>query len=294
MNNLILYFFSLILISSPLFSQLRPGEFIEYTINTNSQDLLEHDPDYFSYINWSKGTMVTEYYVPITYQDANIGRNIINLSEKLKEKLTEFVLEKITMVRVSSVFFLNDFFKNDKEIQHKVLSIVHNLSIENSMVKNSQFYGRITLPFFGSNSITEYLYKNIRYKEVTNYLQPETASSQFYDTLIIDMVMFPQYKASLMPNIIDHQGNVIHGVETVNPELLKMQGPVHYVTSITEAFNHPIRGKRVAYILPKSPIGTLFSDIILFEQDVKNIFSQKRTLNNLRQGKVIIIVPKEQ
>ena len=70
-------------------------------------------------------------------------------------------------------------------------------------------------------------------------------------------------------------------------------GPIQFVTSITEALKHPIRGNKVAYILPKSTVGASSSDIVLFEEDVLRIFGQQRTINQLKKGRVIVIVPKE-
>ncbi len=276
-----------------MYSQLKPGTFSEYSDNEKSVDMIESLPEYHSTINWTKGTVVTDYSIPITYNDLNIGRNMGDLLEQLKEKIIQFTIGAVIKIRVSSVFSFNDFFQNNEVIRFKVLSILYSLPIENSVVKDSIMFGRVTVPLFGPNSLTESLYQNIRFKEVTNYLVKETAGTQNYDTLIIDMVMFPQFTASLMPRILDHKGEVIYSIETIEPEVLSSNGPVQFVTSITEALNHPIRGNKVAYILPKSTVGASSSDIALFEEDVLRIFGQQRTINQLKKGRVIVIVPRE-
>ena len=276
-----------------MFSQLKPGTFLEYSDNEESVDMVESLPEYQSVINWTKGIVVTDYSVPITYNDLNIGRNMGDLLDQLKEKIIQFTIGAVIKIRVSSVFSFNDFFQNNEAIRFKVLSILYSLPIENSVVKNSTMFGRVTVPLFGSNSLTEPLYQNIRFKEVTNYLTKETAATQNYDTLIIDMVMFPQFTASLMPRILDHKGEVVYSIETIEPEILYNNGPIQFVTSITEALKHPIRGNKVAYILPKSTVGASSSDIVLFKEDVLRIFGQQRTINQLKKGRVIVIVPKE-
>ena len=279
--------------SSLIYSQLKPGTFIEYSDNKESVDMIESLPEYYSTINWTKGILVTDYSIPITYNDRNIGRNMGDLLEQLKEKIIQFTTGAVIKIRVSSVFTFNDFFQNNESIRFKVLSILYSLPIKNSIIKDSTMFGKVTVPLFGTNSLTEPLYQNIRFKEVTNYLTRETAGTQNYDTLIIDMVMFPQFKASLMPRILDHKGEVIYSIETVEPEILNDNGPIQFVTSITEALNHPMRGNKIAYILPKSTVGSSSSDIALFEEDVLRIFGQQRTINKLKKGKVIVIVPKE-
>ncbi len=274
---------------TPHHAQLSPGSFVQYTEERSEVDMIEKFPEYHSYINWTTGELVTDYNVPITYDDPNIGRQMGNLIENLQEKIIRFTIGALIKIRISSVFTINNFFDRDENIRFGILSTLYSLSIENPIVKNSKIYGTVSFPFYGTNSITERLYQNTRSMEITNFLQRETVDSQYYDTLIIDTVMFPQFEASLMPRILDQNGFVIHSVSTVTPSVLKKQSPVHYVTSITEALSHPIRGKRVAYILPSSIEGT--TDIVLFNSDVQNIYGQKRTLDNLRQGKVIIIKP---
>ncbi|MDK2818830.1 MAG: hypothetical protein KFW21_05220 [Spirochaetota bacterium] len=278
---------------SMFYSQLKPGTFIEYSNEETSLDMIELYSEYHSIINWTQGTIVTEYSIPITYNDLNIGRNIGNLLERLKEKIIQFTIGAVIQIRVSSIFSFNDFFQNNETIRFKVLSILYSLPIENSVVKNSTMFGKVTVPLFGSNSLTESLYQNILYKEVTNYLTKETTSSQYYDTLIIDMIMFPQFKPSLMPKILDHTGEVVYSIETIEPDVLYNQGPIQFVTSITEALKHSMRGSRIAYILPKAVAGNTSSEIILFEEDVLKIFGQQRTLDQLKKGKVILIIPKE-
>ena len=279
--------------NSNIYSQLKPGVFVEYSDNEESVDMVESLPEYHSIINWTKGIVVTDYSVPITYNDLNIGRNMGDLLDQLKEKIIQFTIGAVIKIRVSSVFSFNDFFQNNETIRFKVLSILYSLPIENSVVKDSTMFGRVTVPLFGPNSLTESLYQNIRFKEVTNYLTKETAATQNYDTLIIDMVMFPQFTASLMPRILDHKGEVVYSIETIEPAILYNNGPIQFVTSITEALNHPIRGNKVAYILPKSTVGASSSDIALFEEDVLKIFGQQRTINQLKKGRVIVIVPRE-
>jgi len=278
--------------TSLIYSQLKPGTFTEYSDNEESVDMIESLPEYYSTINWTKGTLVTDYSIPITYNDINIGRNMGDLLDQLKEKIIQFTTGAVIKIRVSSVFSFNDFFQNNESIRFKVLSILYSVPIKNSVIKDSTMFGKVTVPLFGTNSLTETLYQNIRFKEVTNYLTRETAGTQNYDTLIIDMVMFPQFKASLMPRILDHKGEVVYSIETVELDILNDKGPIQFVTSITEALNHPIRGNKIAYILPKSTVGSSSSDIALFEEDVLRIFGQQRTIDQLKKGKVIVIVPK--
>ena len=297
MKNNYKYFLLLIcafcLSTSLIYGQLKPGTFTEYSENEKPVDMIESLPEYYSSINWTKGIIVTDYSIPITYNDRNIGRNMGDLLERLKEKIIQFTTSAVIKIRVSSVFSFNDFFQNNEVIRFKVLSILYSLPVENSVVKGSTMFGRVTVPLFGTNSLTEPLYQNIRFREVTNYLTKETAGTQNYDTLIIDMVMFPQFQASLMPRILDHKGEVIYSIETIEPEILNEKGPVQFVTSITEALNHPMRGDKAAYILPKSTIGSSASDIELFEEDVRRIFGQQRTINQLKKGRVIVIIPRE-
>ncbi len=288
------YCFFLLLLVSTSHAQLRPGEFVQYTDSVQreiAKDMIEYLPEYYSYINWSEGVLVTDFSVPITYNDRNVGRNHLNLSDKLKERILQYMLGAINKIRVSSVFTLGDIFDRSQHTRLHVMSIIYDRPLENAITINSQMQGQISLPLFGKNSVTSLLYQNILSHSVTNYLQRETIATQTYDTLIIDMIMFPNFRASLTPRILSPKGEVIHSIETVNQDILQKQSAVHYVTSITEALNHPSTGEKISYILPSSIDGALLSDIVLFEEDVNDLFSQQRTIDNLKKGKVIIIMP---
>ncbi len=292
MINKALLFFLMICAIKNVYTQLKPGDFADYSdrvADSLSRDLIENLDGYHSYVNWSKGELVSEFNIPITYNDRNIGRNNHNLTEKLKERILQFLIGAVTKVRVSSAYDLEDVFQRDQNAQVYVLSILYDRHLENAVIKNSRMQGRISVPLYGDDSITTSLYQNIRRINSTHTVNRETAGTPIYDSLLIDMVMFPNFQAALSPRITDQQGNLIHSIETVNPNILGAQSSVHYVTSITEALSHPSAGRNVAYILPDSIEGG--SDIVLFDEDVDRIFGQQRTLNSIKNGNVIVIVP---
>lgn len=275
---------------TPLSAQLRPG-----TIGTNPSytkdetDLIEPIPDYKSYINWTKGKLVIEHALPVLYFDPNVGRGVVNSSTRLEERLFVYAYQALTQMRVSSFLTIEDYFLRNKEIRENLLASLYSLPAENMVIKQSMVNGTLVFPLYGPKSISEPFYKNIKNQEITNYLTNKSSIESYYDTLIIDMVMFKDFKPSLMPRILDQKGHLVHGVETVEKSVLNQQGPVHYVTSITEALKHPSRGKKVAYLLPADIEGATLSDIVLFDTDVERVFSQKRSVDFFRKGKVIII-----
>lgn len=294
MKKLLIFIFLLPL--NFLHTQLSPSSFLKTVTQlpqTNTNNMIEHLTNYFSYVDWTEGTLVTEFCIPITYNDKNIGRNNHNLTDKLKERIIQYMLGAIPKIRLSSSFTLHDIFQRHQNIKLNTLSLVYARPLENTIITNSKIKGRMTLSLFGTNSISSLLYKNITQQKITNYLQKETTGTQIYDTLIIDTIMFPHFNPSISPSILDLKGNVIHSVSTVDPKILSTHNSVHFVTSITEALHHPATGSRVAYILPDSINGTLSTDITLFQEDVQKIFGQQRTLNNLKQGNIIIIIPKK-
>ncbi|MGL4561402.1 MAG: hypothetical protein ACRCV0_03830 [Brevinema sp.] len=277
-----------------LFAQFNPNSFYKYIDNSNSlksNDVVQYFPEYHSYINWTKAELVTEYAIPVTYSDPNIGRNVTTLAERLKKHLSTFIFSALKKVQVTSIFVIEDILKRNQRINTHLLSTMYSLTPQNPVIKDSYIKAQMTLPLYGQNSLSEPFFTRIKSTQVTNYLQKETVSSFYYDTLIIDMIMFEKFKPSLMIKIIDQKSNILHSVETLNQEALTKRGPVYFVSSLTEAFNHPARGKSVAYVMPENISGIYSSDIVLFNTDAKRIFSQQRTLNALQDGKVIIIMP---
>lgn len=271
-----------------IYTLFRPGTFPEINADQKPTDVIESYSDYYSYINWSTGKMITEYSVPITYDDPNIGRNVANVTQKLKNELLVFAARAITQIKVSSLFIVNNYFTRDESVRSQLLSLLYGLEVENSVIEKSTIKGNLVFPLYGEKGISSSFYKNIKPEVVTNFLKKDKLN-RYYDTLIIDMVMFKNFNMSLMPRILSQKGQLVHGVETVDPKILQKQGPVHYASSITEALNHPARGKRIAYVLPAEPSGTFNSDIILFDSDIEDLFSQQRSIDNFKQGRVIVI-----
>lgn len=276
------------------YSQLTPSSFLATAptlVDTNNNNMKEYLTNYHTQIDWTKGLMTTEFCIPITYNDRNIGRNNQNITDKLKERVLQFVLGAIPFVRLSSDFTLNDAFQRDKKIQLSTLSLVYEHPLENIIVTNSKIKGQINIALVGSNSIASLLYNYINPTDVTNHLRKEEVDTKIYDTVIIDTIMFPGFQPALNSRLLDSQGKTLHSINTLNRSALTNQSSVHFVTSITEALQHPATGGSVSYILPKSVAGTLSSDLILFPEDVIDIFGQQRTINNLKKGNVIVIIP---
>ncbi|MGL5255140.1 MAG: hypothetical protein ACRC9L_09145 [Brevinema sp.] len=290
--------------ATPSFAQLRPGQFGTNTIYYNplrpgvfgensfstreKTDLIEDMPQYYSYINWSKGELVTEYRLPLTYSSANIGMNVSISSSRLKEELLIHASRALNQVKVSSFLTIKDIFERDEAIRNNLMASLYGLSVNDAIIEKSQIKGSISFKLYGRNSISEPFYQNIKSSVVTNYLT-NTPLEISYDTIIIDLVMFKSFRPSLSTRIINQQGDLVHGIETLAPGVNKKQSAVHYVSSITAALNHPIKGKRVAYILPAEVNGASLSDIVLFDEDLRRIFSTQRSLDALRQGNVIVI-----
>lgn len=270
-------------------SLLRPGSFgLAPSYTREEGDLVEELPGYKSYINWSRGELITEYNVPITYQDPNVGRSVVNSSSRLKDELLVYASQALGQIKASAYLTLDDYFNRNEDVRNNLLQSLYGLSVKNAVIDKSQMKGSLAFPLYGAGSVSVPFYRNIKSGAVTNYIVRSTLEN-YYDTLIIDLVMFPGFSPSLMPRILNQKGELIHGVETVDLSVLQKQGPVHYVTSITKALAHPARGKKIAYIFPADLSGPKLSDIVLFDADVERLFSHQRSVNSYRAGNVIII-----
>ncbi|MGL5721814.1 MAG: hypothetical protein ACRCY4_05385 [Brevinema sp.] len=288
----------------PVFTQLRPGQFGTNTVYYNplrpgvfgesafstreKTDLIEEMPRYYSYINWSKGELVTEYRLPLAYGSANIGMNVSTSSARLKEELLIHASRALNKVKVSSFLTIEDIFEREEPIRNNLMASLYGLSVNDAVIEKSQIKGSMSFKLYGRNSISEPFYQNIKSSVVTNYLTNSSLDVS-YDTLIIDLVMFKGFRPSLSTRILNQQGELVHGIETLAPGVSQKQSAVHYVSSITAALNHPMKGKRVAYILPAEVSGSSLSDIVLFDDDLRRIFSQQRSLDAFRQGHVIVV-----
>lgn len=278
-TNLILFFtliINLLFITNPVFS---------YTFSENVN------------INWKTGVIssIAEYSIKFNSQGIpinisgeksySINKIRMQAYKQARSNAIEYMVSSIRNIKVDNYHLFKDILINSTYTQQRFSELIEN------MIKTEQyptgFYSAkchaklelaqlfLTLPFkFPNNDFPKF-----------DIIKFETE----YTSLVIDTRGF-NLKPMIFPAIYDENGLEIYNRYYIDIEYGKKYGIVSYVYNESEINNSKRTGKLPFYTIAIKQ--TNGNPVIAFK-DVKKIFGSNKTLNNLKQCKVIFIIDKE-
>lgn len=253
---------------------------------------IESIEDYNSEINWTTGKVTTEVTMSITYNDPNIGRQFTEYNATIREQLRENLLSALGYLRISELFYLNDYYSRQSDIRYDIVANVENAFYYPPIINLNQYYGMVELDIFGEDGMANLFYQDIDKTSVTkyiNYLADE--EDEYYDGLIIDTISFTDYNPSIEMRIVDEDGEVLYGPETVDDDYLEEYGVCEYTTKLSHAFSSDRIGENIYYVMPIDIEGSLNTKIVIANSDAEKLFSNPDTIEQLKQGKVVVVKP---
>lgn len=137
-----------------------------------------------------------------------------------------------------------------------------------------------------------------RLKKPVDYI-----SSKPYSGIIIDArgkipvhgeYMKEQVEPSFFPRIFTEEMEIIYEKNMVDPSFSRKKGSVHYDYSDDESRYNNLVGNNPLHILAKESYGQNRSDLIIKKNDALKILCIPENLELLKQGKVVILLDKDQ
>jgi hypothetical protein len=110
-----------------------------------------------------------------------------------------------------------------------------------------------------------------------------------YSSLIID-ARGEMKDPVLLPSIVDQDGLEIYGKRYINPAYMLKKGMAVYCLSESEAKHHAYAGDRPYFA---RAVGTVPGGCIISNRDKRRILGHKKTVEKLKQCRVIIIIDPE-
>ncbi len=252
--------------------------------------MIEQIPGLDAEIDWTRGILRVKAEVFSSIPQANIGRFYDGIQNELIELLQSRLSKAVTFVKLSKDFSVYDYYNAYPEIRFEILSCMEKATYYPNIKEGNKFKGVAELFLFGKDGIIAIFFKNLQRKSVTNYII-ETKDLEYFDTLVVDVLAFKNFSPSLATRIYDEDGLLLYGPETIEYENFIKNGPCLYTRSLAYAFSSPRTGKRIFYTMPKRITGELNTDIVLFNSDAAKLFANRRSINYINQGNVIIVKP---
>lgn len=260
----------------------------------NSHELLEEIADYDSVINWSTGKVLTEATLSISYDDANIGRQFSKYTAEINTELKQKMLDALGYLRISDLYLLKDYYNRQSDLRYEIVATAENAFFYPPIIDEDECYGLVQLDLFGEEGLANLFYRDLYKSEQDTYLIEDIdEDTDYFDGLIIDMIACPEFMPSIQMRILDEDGNVLYGPETVVEDKLTELGVCEFTTSLRYAFSSDRVGNQIYYVMPLEVTGMYSNEIVLDNADAARLFSNPLTLSNLNQSQVIIVKPEE-
>lgn len=260
-----------------------------------SYELIEDIPDFSSYINWTTGKVRTQISIPFKYGNPNIGELINNYAAEMKALLRQNMIKALAYLRISDIFSLKDYYSQKSAIRFEIIDRVDSATFYPPLQKGNYFSGIVELNLYGKKGLATLFYRDIENLSIpTKYLQAETTTKEYYDSLIIDTIIYKDFKPSIQFRIYDTDGNLIYGPEIVDKQILNNEGICEYTTSLTHAFNSKRTGNKIFYLIPYAIKGKMKTDVVIHKEDAAQLLANPKTLEYLKKVKVVVVKPERE
>lgn len=267
-------------------------DFLWNSAERQSYEFAELIPAYNSYINWTTGKVRSELTIPLKYTDPNIGRLLNNYASEMRESLRQNLVKALGSLRIYDIFMLKDYYSRKSDIRFEIIAKVDAAFYYPPLQKNNQYLGIVELDLYGKNGLANLFYRDIeRIKPPMKYLAMNQSEDAYYDTIIVDTILFNEFQPSIGMRIYDEDGNLLYGPETVDRTTLEEIGVCEFTSSLSYAFRSTRCGKNIFYIIPSAITGKMNTDIVINNEDAARLLGNAKSWDYLNQSKVIVVKP---
>ncbi|OHD61998.1 MAG: hypothetical protein A2014_04575 [Spirochaetes bacterium GWF1_49_6] len=255
-----------------------------------SHELVEKIDTYNSMINWTTGKVRTEIALTIKLGNPNIGQLFSAYSEEIREQLRQNLIKALGYLRISAIFSLKDYYSQKNDIRFEIIDRVDSAFYYPPVQKNNQFHGIAELNLYGKDGLATLFYRDIEGVALpTNY--PSSSSSEYYDSIIIDTLIFKEFNPSIEMRIYDQDGRLLYGPEIVDKKVLNEKGICEFTTSLSYAFKSQRSGTKILYIMPIEVKGKSGTDLIIHNDDAAKIMANPLSVKALKQAQIVVVKP---
>jgi hypothetical protein len=257
----------------------------------SANEVIQKIPSSTSAINWTEGKVRCEIRIPYTDNASpNIGKTLAQIGSEIRTQLRSQLIKAMGYVRVSDIFLLRDYYSLQNQIRNELLETVEHAFYYPLVQEKGFMKGVAELDFYGENGIAPVFFRDMSKVSLTNFIQ-NSRDLLWYDTIIVDTFLYPEFLPSLHFRIYDTEGNLIYGPEVVSESVLQKKGVCRYVASLSAAFQREERGSKIFYVVPVGMRGKTPTEIIISKNDARKLLANAKTHETLRAGRVLVVKP---
>lgn len=247
-------------------------------------------------VDWQKGEIRATAYYSGQFDESGAAIDFSSAeTTPTSAKMTAY-----KKARENAVILIADYFKNIRlDGKQTIFSVINNdeeTARKIGELVPARVISRETPDgFFGARSDARLRLSDILAAVSYEYPQapfPEMKENPLateYTSLIVD-ARGEMKEPVLLPSIVDQNGLEIYGKRFINPAYMLKKGMAVYCTNESAAKRHEYAGDRPYFA---RAVGTIPGGCIISDRDKRRILGHKKTVDKLRQCRVIIIIDPE-
>lgn len=252
-----------------------------------------------SKIDWTSRIFTTQINLDVTNTNMRLpsGRN--SAESLIKIKTPGLVKDSLLTLFVDNQNYLGDIIVDETLSLEQITKIIEN-SKQTPALYTTDGNGVNTIKTIDVNTISRQL---IKHKYPYTPEEPiDIVSSRPYSGIIIDargsLPIHGEYADSevfpcFFPTIWDDQMNKIYEKNITDKEIAQNKGIVKYDWKDNFILYEDLIGRDPLYIKAKKVFGRNRTDPLISRRDALKILTVKENLNLLKQGKIVILLDKE-
>lgn len=252
-----------------------------------------------SKIDWTSRIFTTQINLDVTNTNMRLpsGRN--SAESLIKIKTPGLVKDSLLTLFVDNQNYLGDIIVDETLSLEQITKIIEN-SKQTPALYTTDGNGVNTIKTIDVNTISRQL---IKHKYPYTPEEPiDIVSSRPYSGIIIDargsLPIHGEYADSevfpcFFPSIWDDQMNIIYEKNITDKEIAQNKGIVKYDWKDNFILYEDLIGRDPLYIKAKKVFGRNRTDPLISRRDALKILTVKENLNLLKQGKIVILLDKE-
>lgn len=252
-----------------------------------------------SKIDWTSRIFTTQINLDVTNTNMRLpsGRN--SAESLIKIKTPGLVKDSLLTLFVDNQNYLGDIIVDETLSLEQITKIIEN-SKQTPALYTTDGNGVNTIKTIDVNTISRQL---IKHKYPYAPEEPiDIVSSRPYSGIIIDargtLPIHGEYADSevfpcFFPTIWDDQMNIIYEKNITDKEIAQNKGIVKYDWKDNFILYEDLIGRDPLYIKAKKVFGRNRTDPLISRRDALKILTVKENLNLLKQGKIVILLDKE-
>jgi len=252
-------------------------------------------------IDWSSMKIITkaeEPVFPVVFEntDPDLGRPDTALSitesrskarKKLKDKLLAEISASVENLKFDTENTIQEKIRTSEKFREKYNRLFQSeMGDYKVIIRGNKVISEIAIPFTGKTGLLNFLDVNFQSEEFPEF--PKIQNPTEFTGLIID-ARHLESETSLFPRITTDRGLEIYSPELVLKNYAIDRGYVLFQSDPVTAMKHKRAGENPYFVYALSATGEHKTNFSIPTEDVIKLFGNKKTIENLKRCKVIIV-----